>query len=232
MSKLIDITMTSTLRPNIIRMTLKSFCKNMLTERSRYRLIINIDPIGENIKPKEVLKVAEEYFDNILYNYADVPGFSKAVIWCWQQVQAEYIFHIEDDWELLIPINIDSMITILDNHPDMAGLRLNKENTKKSKCSTRHGYAPHLKLSLNPTLFKGSFIKGVVPLMSVDRNPEKQLRPSKSLLGEYMRKWSHGIYTKESHRIIVKDIGRLWMDNSRYHKKTGFLYWEKDNGNI
>jgi hypothetical protein len=219
--------MTATLRPKILDHTLNSFCEKMFKERDRYRLIINIDPIGDNVLPKEVLKVARKYFDNILYNYADSPGFTKAVIWCWSQVKTNHSFNLEDDWELLIPIDIDSMITILDNHPDMAGLRLNKENTKKSKCSTRHGYAPHLKLSLNPTLFKGSFIKGVVPRMSVDRNPEKQLRPSKSLLGEYMRKWSHGIYTKESRRIIVKDIGRLWMDSVPFKKRTGFLQWER-----
>lgn len=223
----IDITTTATLRPKILDYTLNSFCEKMLKEQSRYRLIINIDPIGENIKPKEVLKVAEKYFDNIIYNIPDKPCFTKAVIWCWSQIKYEYLFNLEDDWELLIPINIDSMITILDNHPDMSGLRLNKENTKKSKCSIRHGYTPHPKLSLNPTLFRGSFIKGVVPLMSIDRNPEKQLRPSRSLLGEYMRKWINGIYTKESHRIIVKDIGRLWMDSTPFKKRTGFLFWEK-----
>lgn len=129
----IDIITTATLRPKILDYTLNSFCEKMLKEQSRYRLIINIDPIGENIKPKEVLKVAEKYFDNIIYNIPDKPCFTKAVIWCWSQIKYEYLFNLEDDWELLIPINIDSMITILDNHPDMSGLRLNKENTKKSK---------------------------------------------------------------------------------------------------
>ena len=227
-NELIDITTTATLRPKILDYTLNSFCKNMLIDRDRYRLIINIDPIGDKVLPKEVLRVAKKYFDNILYNYADTPGFTKAVIWCWSQVQADYVMNLEDDWELLIPINIDDMISILDSYPTMASLRLNKFKTRKNKCSIKRGYSPFPQLSLNPTLFSGKFIKGVFPLMRISSNPEKQLRPvDNSELSIYLRKWIHGIYTKQSHQKIVKDTGRIWMNSTPFKKKTGFLFWGK-----
>ncbi len=230
MKDIIDITMTATLRPKILDFTLNSFCEKMFKERDRYRLIINIDPIGDNVLPKEVLKVARKYFDNILYNYAYSPGFTKAVIWCWSQVKTNYSFNLEDDWELLIPIDVDSMISILDSYPDIASLRLNKFKTRINKCTIKRGYSPFPQLSLNPTLFNGKFIKGVFPLMTSIKNPEKQLRPTdNSDLSIFLRKWNHAIYTKNSHGKVVKDIGRIWMNSTPFKKKTGFLFWEKNN---
>ena len=42
----IDITTTAIIRPEILRMTLHTFRKNLLHEFDA-RLIINVDPIGE-----------------------------------------------------------------------------------------------------------------------------------------------------------------------------------------
>lgn len=228
MSKLIDITTTATVRPKILNHTLSSFCNKMLTDKNRYRLIINIDPIGSDIKSKEVLKVAQNYFDDVVVNFPTNPCFTQAVIWCWSQVQADYVFHLEDDWELLIPINIDMMIDILNKNESMASLRLNKFRTRKNKCAVKHGFSPFPQLSLNPTLFKGKFIKSVFPLMVISKNPEKQLRPvDNSELSITLKKWSHAIYTKESYNRVVKDTGRIWMNQTQFKKKTGFLFWEK-----
>jgi hypothetical protein len=226
----IDICMTATLRPSIIETTLESFTKNMLTDKSRYRLIINIDPIGERVKAKEIVKLANNFFDDVVYNIPTEPGFTKAVQWCWSQTSAEYIFHLEDDWKLLIPINIDSMIEILKNIDNLASLRLNKERTGNSKHSEKHGFIFWSKISLNPTLFKGNFIRGVYPLMELDKNPEKQLRIShlkRNKISDYLSKFYHGIYTKESGRQIVFDIGAKWMYYSNYKKRIGFMKWEK-----
>lgn len=222
---MIDITMIATVRPEILRITLESFCQNMLTDRSRYRLIINIDPIGEDTKPKFVLKVAQEYFDNIVHRYSTTPGFTNAVIWTWKQVRSDYVFNLQDDFKLLKPISIDSMIEILEKNPKLASLRLNKNETPVNNGDTEFTICP--RISLNPILFKSEFIKGVVPLMTPDANPEKQLRPSlKSERGRFIRNWEHGIYIKDSRSRIVDDIGRKWMSNSVYKKETGFTKWE------
>ncbi len=176
MNDKIDICMTATIRPEIVDSTLKSFSENMFKDQSNYRLIINVDPIGENIPQKSILKVAKRYFDDIIYNYPKYPSFTKAVIWCWSQTTSNYVFHLEDDWKLLTPIDINSMIEILEEYPDLVSLRLNKEKTGNSKHTCRHGFIYHPKISLNPTLFKGEFIRVVSTLMDKDINPEKQLR--------------------------------------------------------
>ena len=224
----IDITMTATIRPLILERTLYSFTKKMLTDKNRYRLIINVDPIGENVASKEVLKVAKKYFDDITYNYPDIPGFCKAAMWCWRQTTAEYIFHLEDDWELLCPINIDSMIDILNENPKLISLRLNKDNTGSNKQTRAWGFMYYPKISLNPTLFKGNFIREVVELMDPELNPEKQLRPTdKHERGRLIALITNGIYTKDSTGIVVKDIGRSWMDKSNFTKEIGFREWKE-----
>lgn len=221
----IDICITSTIRPLILDKTLSSFTTKMLTDQSRYNIIINIDPIGEKIKAKEVIKVVKKYFSNIKYNIPSEPGFTKAVKWCWENTTEKYVFHLEDDWELLTNINIDSMIEIFNNNEDLVSLRLNKEKTGKSKHSTRYGFIYHPKISLNPTLFKGYFLRNVSQMMKLNFNPEKQLRPTNDNLGNYISKFKNGIYTKDSCNSVVFDIGRDWMNKSRYTKKTGFMYW-------
>ena len=225
----IDITMTATIRPDIVNKTLESFCKNMFSDRDRYNLILNVDPIGEETLRKNVYKVARKYFNSIILNYPSTPGFTKAVIWCWSQTSSNYVFHLEDDWELLIPIDIDAMIKILDSNPTLVSLRLNKQKTGKNILYKKNGFLPYPKISLNPTLFNGRFIQRIHPLMDVNLNPEKQLRVNNTPRGKYLSKFTHGIYTRESVRQIVKDIGREWMNKSRYTKKIGFMNWENKN---
>jgi hypothetical protein len=223
----IDICMTATIRHSLLNDTLDSFTKNMLIDKDRYRLIINIDPIGEKIKRiNAILQIAQTYFSEVVYNIPETPGFTKAVQWCWSQTKHPLVFHLEDDWTLLCKINIDSMIDILNKYENLVSLRLNKENTGKSKHGAKFGFVYHPKISLNPTLFKGEFIRNIFPLMDLSKNPEKQLRVNKTKLGKYLSKFNHGIYTKDSVDKIVLDIGRDWMKKSKFTKKTGFTNWE------
>ena len=228
MTKKIDITMTATIRPSILERTLSSFCQKMLTDKNRYRLILNLDSIGEDISGKEMTKIAKKYFDDIVVNSPDTPGFCKAVMWCWRQTTSNFVYHLEDDWELLHPINIDYMINILETYPKLISLRLNKDNTGQSKHSRLYGFVYYPKISLNPTLFKGNFLREVVELMDPDLNPEKQLRATdKHERGKLISLITNGIYTKESTGRVVKDIGRDWMENSKYTKETGFREWKQ-----
>ena len=224
----IDITMTAVKRPEILRRTLESFCNNLFTEKDRYRLIINIDSIGEKVKPKVILKICKRFFkeEQIIYNVSVTASFPAAVIWTWQQVEAPWVFHLEDDWIINMPVDINDMIEIMKKY-SLVSLRLNKNKSGKSKSTNKYGYMSHPKISLNPTFFDGAFIKNVVPLMDPKLNPEKQLRIGKGIeeRGKYLMKFKHGIYTKESIQQVVVDIGREWMKKSRYTKNTGFKNW-------
>lgn len=225
----IDITTTAVIRPLIFERTLSSFRENVFTDRvlrkCNCRIIINVDKIGEEEYHGrgDVLNIAYKYFDNVIYNLPDEPGFSKALIWCWKNTTAEYVFNLEEDWIALNPINLGEMIKILNNYENLVSLRLNKESLEK-KYDDNLKLIYHEKLSLNPTLFKGEFIRGVVKLMDEELNPEKQLRISDTPRGKYLEKFTHGIYTNKK---LVEDIGREWMEKSNFVKEIGFKYWKR-----
>jgi len=230
--KKIDITVSATIRPKLFQKTLLSFTNNMLKNQLDYRIILNIDPIGEKKDPMDMVEVARGFFKDVVYRIPNEPSFPEAVIWCWKQVEGDYVLHLEDDWKLLMPINIDNMIEILNNDPRLISLRLSKIGKPETVSSPdRGGYIYYPKLSLNPTLLKGSFIKKIVNLMDPTLNPEKQLRCGKATeRNRYLCSFLHGVYTKESLDQIVKDTGRSWMEATEYEKDIGFINWRIKGG--
>ena len=244
LSKPIDITMVSVLRPDLIRQTLTSINTNIIKgEKERYRLIINIDPIGEKTKPMKIVKLASQFFDNITYNIAKSPSFPKAVKWVWKQVEADYVFHIEDDWLINRKIDVDNMINILDKYPKLSSLRLYKYKTpKRKKFSTfkchwiynEDGFylAKDWKkiFGLNPILIKKKFIEQALPRMVDHVNPEKQFRDTQQYMVPIIKNWQYAIYTNPGDSPLVSDIGRKWINQTKFHKpKTGtFLTWERN----
>lgn len=238
----IDITMTAVIRPAILNRTLSSIVNNICQERDRFRLILNIDPIGENVKPAKVIRIAKKYFDDFIYNIPKTPSFPKAVKWVWANATAPYIFHIEDDWTINRKIDVDDMINILKNHEKLSSLRLYKYTTPKGKkfrtflcvwTYNEEGFylAKDWKkqFGLNPILIKREFINQTLPRMVDNINPEKQFRDSQKQMASIIKNWQYALYCKPGDTAIVTDIGRQWINNTNFAKpKTGtFLTWEK-----
>lgn len=244
MKEFIDITMTSVIRPSILSNTLqtikKFLCKN---EMDRFRLIINVDPVGEDIDPLNVVKVAEKNFNNVIYNIAETPSFPRAVKWVWSQSTAPYIFHWEDDVDILHDIDIDNMIYILNTYDDLSSLRLYKAATPNQKSfhtfSCRWDYNKEgffvardwrRQFGLNPILIKSEFVKEAVKRMVDDINPEKQFRESQKYMRPLIKRWKYGLYTKPgSPRMIDGRKGQKWKNDIGLDKPKGetFLKWEK-----
>lgn len=238
----IDITMTSVIRPGLLDRTLRSICDKICTDKNRFRLIINVDPIGSKLKPMKVVKTAEKYFDNITYNIAKEPSFAKAVKWVWKNSDAPYIFHIEDDWLINRPIDVDDMINILKKNVKLSSLRLYKSKTPKRKKFTtfacnwvynEDGFYLSKdwkkQFGLNPILIKREFINQALPRMRDNVNPEKQFRYSQDYMRKVIKDWQYGLYSKPGERAAVTDIGREWIKKTEFAKpnRGTFLTWEK-----
>ena len=239
----VDITMTAVLRPAILRETLEKIVKHVVDDPNRFRLIINIDPIGEKIKPKEVVKVCRRYFKDVIYNIPKKPSFPKAVKWVWENSNAPFVFHWEDDVNILRDINIGEMIKILNDHERLSSLRLYKDKTPKSKrfktfsCMWIYNKAGFYvatdwkrQFGLNPILIKRKFINQALPMMKDNVNPEKQFRYTQKYMLPIIRKWYYGIYTKPGHRRLIDGRkGQRWKNRIGVDKpSTGrFLVWTK-----
>jgi hypothetical protein len=241
----IDITMTATLRPEIFRSTVDDIFKYIIGRHNNkyYRLILNIDCVGENIKPKEIVKIAERSFINIKYNISKTPSFPKAVKWVWSQATSNYIFHIEDDWKFLRKINVDNMIRILKNHNDLSSLRLYKYNTPNQKIiktfMCKWDYQEDgfylardwkKQFGLNPILIKKEFIDEALPKMVDHINPEKQFRYSQEFMRDIIKKWKYGLYCSPNQTKSIEDSGRSWANRNKISKpkKGPFITWESN----
>ena len=223
----IDITTSATIRPGLLNATLSSFRDNLLNDNHTYRLIINVDPVGEEDKTADdVIEVAKSHFDNVVSRAPKTSCFAGAVIWCWSQVESDLVFHLEDDWVMIRPIDLDKMLRTIAEFTNFDSFRLAKQNQKGSGKEIR--VKPYDRLSLNPVFIRKKFIQKAVRHMSPDKNPEKQLRAVDPECGKFIKKTSHGVYVEQGSGIMVRDIGREWMDNHGvYVKPTGFLQWKR-----
>lgn len=241
MKEKIDITMPTTLRPVILDRTLKSFTEKVFTEKDRYRLIFNIDPVGEKgCKSENVIEVASKYFDNILYNIAEEPSFPKAFKWCWNHAETNFIFHMNEDWELLRAINIDHMIRLLKENQNLACLRLLKMNVPpnlyffRSKYINKSHYLQaenrDASFGTNPELIREEFYKEARKYLLDNANPEKQFRPwQKEMFENVTKHWDYAVYAKVGDKMLINDIGKNWMVKNRFQKEGGpqFTKWRK-----
>jgi hypothetical protein len=241
----IDITMTATLRPEIITRTLDSILNCVIGRKTdRFRLILNIDRIGDKVKPKEIIRPAAERFKDLIFNIADSPSFPKAVKWVWSQATARFIFHIEDDWIFSRKIEVDDMIRILDKYEEVSSLRLSKYNTRPSEvikqfeCKWRYNEDGFYiadrwekQFGLNPILIKKQFIDEALPRMVDHVNPEKQFRMSQEYMVPVIKKWKYGLYTTPGAKALVTDIGRDWSKPRGFLKPKSrtFLTWVKND---
>jgi hypothetical protein len=240
---MIDITMTATRRHKLIKQTLSSFKQNLFHENCA-GVIINIDPFGPDNGPGEVLSTVRKYFPLRAARMAVTANFATAFKWIWSQTTMEYIFHLEDDWELLMPVDLDKMLEIMGNNPDLAILRLpwKRTNTDSAKnwkyyfpwngdffeCPEEHrrevGFCGH------PSLIRGEFVRNIVNYISINKNPEKQFHHGHPEIMKEIDKWRYGVFAEQNQPPVIRDIGRKWMIENGYRKagnKAFFTQWEE-----
>lgn len=125
MAESVDIAMTAVLRPRVIKRVLQSI-KTMICNSydGQFRLILNIDPIGEDIHPQQIASIARSIFPNLIYRVAEKPSFPLAVKWIWSQVKSKYFLNVEDDFKVVKELDLNKMIHIMEDHQRMGSLRI------------------------------------------------------------------------------------------------------------
>lgn len=249
----IDITITATCRPKILRQTLRSFCTNMFNAHKNIisNVFINIDPCGVSTQ-RDTLNVCMEFFKPSIIT-ARMPNecsFPKAFIWTWQQAlktDSECVFHLEDDWELLRPIELTQLLILLCLYPDLSVLRLSsfRSGTHVMKVwdklicwnGTFFEVQPRLRGLLgfcgHPSLIKKGFIQHVLPYLDNTKNPEKQIKGNHPQFGQYILNHRFGWYQFQDSIPTIRDIGRKWMLENGFRKsgsKAWFTQWEGSEG--
>ena len=227
-----DFCITATLRPEILRETLRSF-NTYLTgiQLKQQRVFINVDPAPENrCSAKDVAAVAQEYFGTVVLNAPEQPNFCAAVKWLWLHAETPLIFHLEDDWEMLKPTNIGDVVRLLRTNARLNQVRLRKPSSETAM--TDYG--------LSPTVLKLEFCRKIANGLDIARNPERQMRkdfkrlgiqpPSASTILPYPIRVP--LIIKANKRcamdsyVLVRDIGKDWR------REHGMSKPPKDEENV
>jgi hypothetical protein len=232
--KRIDIAMTATRRPDILRVTIESFIKNVFKTTDGFRLILNVDPIGLDIDSVDVVAAAADYFDDIVYNMPEEADFNTAFRWVLSKADSDLVFHLQDDWCAPRPIDFPRMVRVLEKESTLALLRLSMfpsgarcmlnwgacvfpwngryfECPSESRTKQRFGFCGH------PSLIKKEFLKKTIPLMDHRHNPENQFHSFYRVVQEVM-KWRYGVFIDPNSPPNVIDIGRDWMRRNNWQK--------------
>jgi len=250
----IVITTTATLRPEILAKTLETFRSNLFTDEALRlfptELILNIDPAGHG-SATSVMEIARAYFPVSAVRCPAAPSFPKAFMWAWltaaQHKTARYVFHLEDDWELMGPVSLEDMIRTIEQTSDLGVLRLPAFFAGKVSMKNWNIHFPwngqfyecpeDLRIAAgfcgHPSLIRMEFVRNAAPLLEGSRNPEKQFhRGGPSLLLKEVAKWRYGVWGAPGRPPIIRDIGRQWMIKNSMAKsgsKAFFTNWEKVN---
>lgn len=249
-----DLVVIATLRPELLKVTLESFTKNLFGEElNDANLIINIDIIGcnkvdEGKKFIEVQSIIEQYdFREILVHANEEPDFAKAWFWAMNHTTNDLIFYLEEDWQLLQKINFQNMTKLFQDDPKLAHMRLSqfpaRETTSKNwnKFMVWNGkyFEPKIEdkgaigFCNHPAFNRRSFINRCLNVMDWELNPEKQIKSRRYLhpMNGIIMDHNFGAYIRPMQPPQIEDIGRLWMKNHGWVKKGNKAYfttWERD----
>jgi len=213
--------MTATLRPELIDLTLKSFFKNLLGQLNEVRLIINIDPIGDdNCSTDDILNICRRYCREIVHRCPRQPNFSSAVKWCWEQLETEYFLHLEDDWLLRRPATLQSAFDLFAADHEIASVRFNRSNNASGQPVPSPGF------SLNPSIVRRKFVEEALRFFSCELDPEKQFCALEGEKEAALSHWKFVCYGVAHDAPYVIDLGRKWR------KFMNFGKWRHDGGEI
>lgn len=221
----IDVAITATIRPDVLELTLSSFYKKFLHQFQATRLIVNVDPLGEEGRAAEdVLAVCRRYSPEVVSRCPSQPSFGSAVEWCWDQVQSAVFLHLEDDWLLKKQIPWEQVCARLAASDDIAAVRFNLtrnpgSDPPRSPC-----------LSLNPSVIRRAFIEQALPLFASGLDPEKQFRNCAPLAH-----WKFLYHGAPGESASVIDIGKYWRrlhDFQKWPPGSSVVSWQRGRASI
>ena len=219
----LDVTVTATLRPALLELTLWAFRRNFFSRLAdtRIRILLNIDPLwGDPADAPKLGEIARAYADEVLVHTADTPGFGEAVRWLWSRSETSWIFHLEDDWILTRRIDVERLAEEM-ARPKAAQIRFNRR---------RNHFFRRPRFSLNPCLLRRAFVLEALAGFDPKKDPEKQIL--RGQLRPLERKWRYYEHGPAFHDAIVVDTGRQWRDMLEITRSADKILptWTRGNG--
>jgi len=234
----------ATVRPMILSNTLISFNEYLFlrdyNENINVQLAIHIDPVGEeNRTMLDVTLTAKRHMkiDWIYKNYEEQHSLIRAFRRLWEYAAVsdfDYIFYLEDDWQLLRLINLQRMIDLMEKYPNLATLRLPfRPTAEKWSKNWRHLFPwngdyfycpeedkPHIGWCGHPNIVRKKFVYETAMLLHPNECPERQMKGFwANEMSQIIMKWDYGVYGYPNEKEAIRDIGRQWRNEHNIIKE-------------
>jgi len=164
---MIDIMRTSASRPDYLKTTTEALQKNLKYDGG-FRWLIHEDSLHE-----EWSKQCTDYINEVgIYDVSKVNqtpiGQGPSLTWLLEQTNTPYILNVEDDYELIKPLDLNPLVDLMDKHPGINQIAFHKRriswkrgNYFTKKQVVRDGVPlvtdPHW--AFTPSLFRLSYLK-------------------------------------------------------------------------
>ena len=207
---MINFITTSINDPELLEKTYSTYDKNFKNlNLNECTLIINIDPIPNNLNIEKNIEVSKKYFKNVIYNFGTESNFNKANVWCLNQINTKYFFYLQSNKAINKLVDFNIMKQKLENNDKIVNISLSPlVNTEYNNY-----------LSWHPALWKSNWILNTfLPYMSSNVSTEYQLRE----IGLLENVFSCS-YQKLSEGEILYHLGKEWK------KKNNYFFGNKSN---
>lgn len=201
----LDVCMTALRRPELLSLTLESFSRRVFHQWRHVRLIVNVDPLGGADALAPTLALIQRHADEALVRVTARGNFTDAVRWCWQQVQAPLVLHLEDDWVCLRQVSRARVCQLMDRR-GVGAVRLYLHRVPFRRRKRRIGF------TLNPCFFNPRWLADLADHLDDSMDPEKQIRWKRGPCAPWADAYETAMYGFPGHPRVVMDIGRDWRE--------------------
>ncbi len=224
----IDITMPAVLRPAVLQESLRSFVTGLLHDTGRFRLLINIDPVGSGTR-EEVEAVCRQFFEHVVVNAPAQGSLNAALRWLWGVANSEFILYLEDDILLKRSVDLAEMMAHMRKRPRLAYIQISYVDFRKNDgndINVQHEYLGdglHLRkgkyeMSLQPALMRREFAAAAARLIHDDDDPEIQFHANNPALQDLVSQWEFATFARPGDSRAVQDIGIRDRNETGYTK--------------
>ncbi|MBI1172823.1 hypothetical protein GC209_15630 [bacterium] len=237
-----DITIVCGRRPDLLERTLASFGAGIIANFAPGTVYANIDPFcGTEAEGDQCEALLRNHFKSVEISRPETPSFGAAVRRLWQKPTSDYFLHMEDDWEVLVPVTPDQIEPRLRGpvvQVQLASLdRLYLPRTYSYKTTWRNilglkflkrVHQDRPLFATSPSFIKTSFARTCAGMMDPAKDPEKQLFAEGTALGDYTRAFRNHPLQAPGRKAVVRDLGRAWLAEHGTRKRLvdGVSFWE------
>lgn len=203
----IDVTMVAVRRPELAAAVLTSFRRHLFDRLPVRRFFLNIDPLwGDDDDDAAVELIVRSHFLNtdteIEVSRPEKASLTAAIKRLWAKPETDCFLHLEDDWELRIPVEprrVDDKM-----RGGIGQIRLSWWYPTKR-------FTRPVEFGTMPAFNRTKFARGVADLLDPALHPERQAYNGANLkLSAWRQQWLFRYYGSALTPAALRDIGKPW----------------------